>query len=104
MTFESINEVYIKWQKDLDNAVLGEIKQKAVEHGIKTEYLLNEKAIISALEKQIPKKPIKIERQPYFRKHYSKSFTCPKCNNSILGTGRPYCAFCGQALDWSDTE
>ena len=32
--------------------------EKAIENGIKTEYVLNEKAIISALKKQIPKKPL----------------------------------------------
>ena len=49
-----VSEVFIKWQKDIDNAILGEIKEKAIEHGIKTEYILNEEAIISALKKQIP--------------------------------------------------
>lgn len=100
-----ISEVCIKWQKDLDNAILGEIKRKAIEHGIKTEYLLNEKAIISALEKQIPKKPIITAFNVY----------CPQCNHD-LGKDRAkrealsnfkcfcYCSACGQALDWGDTE
>lgn len=97
MIFESINEMCIKWQKDIDNAILGEIKQKAIEHGIKTEYVLNEKAIISALEKQIPKKPVNIRR-------FSSGPTanCPVCSGGLIGT--KFCHHCGQALDWSDTE
>lgn len=97
-----VSEVFIKWQKDIDNAILGEIKEKAIEHGIKTEYILNEKAIISALEKRIPKKgSIK----------YLSSYTddppvllCPNCQEHIPTEGcnfYKYCYKCGQALDWS---
>lgn len=104
MTFESINEVCVKWQKDIDNAILGEIKQKAIENGIKTEYLLNEKAIISALEKQIPKKPIE-DCYPWC--------ICPNCRGSVylkhiqehmFNAETSYCEHCGQALDWGDSE
>ena len=42
MIFESINEMCIKWQKDIDNAILGEIKQKAIEHGLESEAQGNE--------------------------------------------------------------
>ncbi len=97
MTFESINEVCIKWQKDIDNAILGEVKQKAIENGIKTEYLLNEKAIISALEKQIPKKP------KYIEGDYDMPL-CPCCGMSVDENEENYCSICGQALDWGDTE
>ena len=100
MTFESINEVRIKWKKDVDNAILGEIKQKAIENGIKTEYVLNEKAIISALEKQIPKKPILDCIFPSGVKWY----LCPACNHNGIEKVGGYCHNCGQALDWSDTE
>lgn len=101
MMLDSIHEVCIKWQKDLDNAILGEIKEKAIENGIETEYLLNEKAIISALEKQIPKKP-NIHGYREGREVNTISYTCPICNKHI---GREnFCKHCGQALDWSDTE
>lgn len=60
---------------------------------------------ISAIEKQIPKKPLNVE------KHYYK---CPYCKQD-LGISEDdifvyemptpmYCSNCGQALDWSDTE
>ena len=45
-----------------------------------------------ALEKQLPKKPIK----------YAQEVVCPTCKTP---TGRrPYCASCGQSLDWHAYE
>ena len=88
-----VHQVCIKRNKEIDSAVLMEIKQIAIENGIKTEYLLNEKAIISALKKQIPKKPINRKGTTYFH--------CPVCESNMLND---YCADCGQKLDWSDTE
>ena len=55
----------------------------------------------SALEKQIPKKP-NIHGYREGREINTISYTCPVCNKHI---GREdYCKYCGQALDWSDTE
>ena len=58
--------------------------------------------VISALEKQIPKKPI---LDTIFLSGI-KWWRCPVCNKKIVGYigGRPqkYCDDCGQALDWSD--
>ena len=59
---------------------------------------------ISALEKQIPKKPIPL-KDNYTGKIVS--YGCPDCNNTDLGNNEfknKYCENCGQALDWSDTE
>lgn len=47
---------------------------------------------IKALEKQIPKKPIK----------YKYEIVCPSCK-TLVGSS-PYCRYCGQALDWSEKE
>lgn len=49
--------------------------------------LMEEDAAIWALEKQIPKKPIKD----------NDNMVCPMCG-TIIGMS-PYCAECGQALD-----
>lgn len=51
---------------------------------------------IDALEKQIPKKPIKPGPLLLFYK-------CPICKNSVDDYGR-YCIVCGQKLDWSEDE
>ncbi len=60
---------------------------------------------ISAIEKQIPKKPLNVE------KHYYK---CPCCkqdlgvsDDDIFVYENPtpmYCSKCGQTLDWSNSK
>ena len=59
---------------------------------------------IEALEKQIPKKPIKYDID------YSGNplFRCPVCgdswNSNEFGDGIEHCWTCGQALDWSNAD
>lgn len=58
------------------------------------------RCIDEALEKQIPKKPIKSDRQEI---RYTLTYDCPTCGKQFTGTGfADYCYHCGQALDWSD--
>ena len=47
---------------------------------------------ISAIEKQILKKPKKTRTE----------IVCPTCATLICSS--PYCRYCGQAIDWSDTN
>ena len=72
---------------------------------LKEKRLINEEQdverVISALEKQMPKKPIKI-RGSYFGK--GKGGDCPNCKAGVNSIEYKYCRICGQALDWSDTE
>ena len=97
----AIHEMCIKRQKEIDNAILGEIKEIAIKNGIRTEYILNEKAIINALKKSISIKG-NIHGFREGREINTISYTCPICHNHI---GRDdYCKHCGQALDWSDTK
>ena len=57
---------------------------------------------IQALEKQIPKKPVKSENQVV---RYANTYYCPICNLGITGTNiAKWCYHCGQRLDWSDEE
>ena len=54
---------------------------------------------IEALEKQIAKKPKKIEVEGY---RYTDTYRCPTCEGNFSGTGIAYyCYRCGQKLDWS---
>lgn len=63
------------------------------------DYKANEMAI-QALEKQIPKKPVKSEKQVV---RYVNTYYCPICNLGITGTNiAKWCYHCGQKLDWSD--
>lgn len=52
---------------------------------------------ISALEKQIPKKPITYKD--------TNRADCPVCGATVRGIKEPFgdwCSKCGQALDWSE--
>jgi hypothetical protein len=62
---------------------------------------------INALEKLIPKKPIKknpicYEKTKDGTEFIAYDYFCPDCNKQIKATVH-HC-HCGQALDWSDTE
>ena len=56
---------------------------------------LNEalKIAINALEKQIPKKPIK-------DKYVPELDFCPECGTEV--TNCNYCPLCGQKIDWNE--
>lgn len=57
---------------------------------------------ITALEKQIPKKPLEQECD-----FFDFRLVCPECKNSIVNVWNSrdykpnYCHYCGQRLDWS---
>lgn len=56
---------------------------------------------IEALEKQLPKKPIKTTEETGIR--YTDSYRCPNCGGNFTGTGiADFCYHCGQRLDWSE--
>lgn len=57
---------------------------------------------ISALEKQIPKKPIEDG-------YYDEPSVCPNCGGNVINQADndyhfQYCHYCGQSLDWSYAE
>ena len=65
------------------------------------------KAIRNALEKQIPKKPVKKNPICYAKTKdgqelYAYDYHCPMCDTK-LKTNEHHCP-CGQALDWGETE
>ncbi len=56
---------------------------------------------ISAIEKQIPNKPMKTNYEIGIR--YTDSYRCPNCGRSFTGTGiTQYCYHCGQCLEWEE--
>ena len=60
------------------------------------------KITIEALEKQIPKKPIKVMDSGI---RYTDEYICPACENHFTGTGiADYCYHCGQAIEWEESE
>lgn len=65
------------------------------------DYKANEMAI-QALEKQIPKKPIKSENQVV---RYVNTYYCPTCKLGITGTNiAKWCYHCGQKIYWGDVD
>ena len=58
-----------------------------------------EAAVIKALEKQIPKKPIIRKAEDYFGN--VKHTLCPNCQETEFVFTQPcFCHHCGQAIDW----
>ena len=105
-----IGKIILERNKTVDNLILGEIQKIATENGFDTKVVLNEKAIVSALEKQMPKKPTphkgEIDKIRIGNGSWGKGTTiykCPNCEEFISRTSK-HCNQCGQALDWSDTE
>ena len=66
---------------------------------------------INALEKQIPKKIVRVKLRPT---EWGSGFRCPECEaeqtaTEFFGYGKAdnkitFCGSCGQKLDWSDEE
>ena len=80
-----------------------------VEWNYPLNYAVAFEVAIEALEKQIPKKPTE-KAQEGFDFEIAHCLVCSYCNASIVNVWskaeyRPkFCHYCGQALDWSDTE
>ena len=65
-------------------------KRRKIQYGLADNIQQAENCAIEALEKQIPKKPVKTRSE----------IVCPTCD-TLVGSS-PYCRYCGQALDWSE--
>ena len=96
MINEVVERILIQRNKTVDDMILGEIRKIATENGVDTIITLNDKAIIQALRRSVPMKPLHIAG------YYDMSI-CSCCKQIIDETER-YCSTCGQALDWSDTK
>lgn len=53
---------------------------------------------ISALDKQIPQKPVR----PY-ESNYKQYWNCPSCGSSGMHDVHKYCWRCGQKLEWEES-
>ena len=96
-TIENLNEIkenfkVILINKNLDGKASDDVKELEFDFD----------RAINALEKQITKKPKKIEAEVF---RYTDAYRCPLCCGNFCGTGiADYCYHCGQKLDWSDRE
>ena len=77
------------------------------------DYAIAFETAIEALEKQTPKKPQYVNTR--FRHHgrkisdgssLDKCYKCPNCNSHIFHVfdSEKCCEYCGQVLDWRETE
>ena len=88
-----------------ENEAITKLKRKAYRttcYGNKVLEHEENLVAIEALEKQIPKKPIKSKNQVV---RYVNTYYCPTCELGITGTNiAKWCYHCGQKIDWSDED
>lgn len=100
-----IEKIIIERNENVDNAILGEIQQIAIEEGIETKITLNKKAVVDALRKQIPEKP-NFEGDGYDDSGnlIYDTWICPNCEDryEVDYEIHQYCPMCGQRIDWTD--
>ena len=87
-------KLYVKMVYNYEAAVAGEIASAARAAGVTDCTVLNKEAILAALNKQIPKKPVDLAKSELYG-------NCAACGK-VVHIGERYCDQCGQALDWED--
>jgi hypothetical protein len=97
---EAIKQFEFEKEMIAFDAITGESKTfSCLDKDIK---IVADSMAIEALEKQIPKKPIKSKEQAI---RYTASYVCPTCKMGFTGTGiADYCYHCGQRLDWEEED
>lgn len=109
LTFKMTEKMACSFAEKYDEFIAEEIGREARAAGISDCTVLNKKAILEALNKQIPKKPTYVDTRFRNRgKHISdgvsldKCYKCPNCWSHIFHVwdSEIYCPHCGQALDW----
>lgn len=104
-------KLYVQIVDNYETAVAEEIASAAKAAGVTDCTVLNKKAILDALNKQIPKKPTYVDTR--FRNHgrhvgdgvsLDKCYKCPTCMSHIFHVwdSERCCVCCGQALNWED--
>lgn len=102
-------KIYVQMVDNYETAVAEEIASAARYAGVTDCTVLNKKAILDALNKQIPKKPTYVDtrfinhgRQIGACSSIDKCYKCPTCWSHIFHVwdSERYCVHCGQALDW----
>ena len=100
-----VQKIQVSMKENLEDAVCDAIAKEAQAQGFTDLFVLDKKRIMSALQKQIPKKPIKknpiiYQKDTDGQEHYAYDYHCPLCGKKIKLTEH-HC-ICGQAIDWSE--
>lgn len=85
--------ICVQMAEQYDDAVVAEIANAARAAGVSDCFVMNKKAIIKALERQTPKKPME-----------DGWLYCPVCHRDILMDHFRFCPDCGQAIDWGNDD
>ena len=98
-----VSEIAVKMAERYENAVIQAIAMEAKAAGVASVAVLNKAAILDALQKRTPKKPIRDSLADR---------SCPICCayipydalNDDISDAPNFCKNCGQALDWEGIE
>lgn len=96
-------DIAVRMAEKWEDFVVEQIVAEAIDMGISDLTVLNKPAIMNALRKQIPQKPIRDSLADR---------ACPSCDayipfdalNDRIEDAPKFCKHCGQALDWGDVE
>lgn len=116
-TLKILHKISVWKQENIETAITDEIIKTAKEHEVNDLIVLDKKAILDALQKQIPKKPIiKHHKEAIVPQRCGRlmEFLCPNCgkvvcamyeNDVACGGGihkdLKGCSTCLQAIDFS---
>lgn len=88
------SEIAVKMAERYEDAVVKQIAMEAKLAGVADCTVLNKKAILDAIQKQIPKKPVHLAKSELYG-------NCAVCG-TVVHVGERYCDQCGQAIMWED--
>lgn len=87
---------------EIERAIKEFKELKYVSRDLKVEHI---NLAISALEKQVPKKPTNItELRNVLNLNTINYGICPSCKNEVNDDNNTYCHHCGQKIDWEVRE
>ena len=94
------NQIVVKMAEQYDDFIVSQIAMEARAEGFSDLTVLNKWAIMNAIKKQIPQKPL------YRREEDAEGWACPVCHIGVtVDHGRiknTFCSHCGQAIDWEE--
>ena len=96
MTIEEAKKQLRELILDRENLIVGDSVKEIYRKDIEAL-----KKAVEVLEKQIPKKPIRLPADHPF---YYEVGDCPTCGVSVYVSDGKNCSQCGQKIDWSETD
>lgn len=101
------NQIVVTMAEKYDNFVAEQIAMEARASGVSDLTVLNKAAILEALERRTPRKPIRanriiIKNGTAYLNDDNEYWKCPMCTSLDvpLLENQLYCHNCGQAIDW----